>query len=368
MRALAALTVLALHVTVFSSPGSAPAVHVLAHLNVGVTVFFLISGFLLYRPFIAHRAGGAPAAPVRRYAWRRILRIFPAYWLVLTLLTVLPGFSGVTGGHWLSQYALLDSLALGSGNCVEALNKCGLAHTWSLGVEVGFYALLPLFALVAERLARRRSGAGWVRRELGILALLSLISILLHLRSSGSGVTGVITGTLLGYWLWFAAGMALAVLSVGARHGARASAWMRLVVERPWVPWVAALAVYGLLSALLPPTPFLFSHFDQTVTYVGFALVAALLMAPAVFGDRAGGMPRRFLAQPVMAWLGLVSYGIFLWHYAVVLRLGVPGSGLGFWPLLGATVAIAVACATLSYYGLERPLLRLKNRSRKVRA
>lgn len=368
MRAIAALTVLVLHVTVFSSPGSAPAVRVLSHLNIGVTVFFLISGFLLYRPFIAHRAGGAPAAPVRRYAWRRILRIFPAYWLVLTLLTVLPGFSGVTGGHWLSQYALLDSLALGSGNCVEALSKCGLAHTWSLGVEVGFYALLPLFALAAERLARRRPAARWVGRELGVLALLSLVSILLHLRSSGSGVTGVITGTLLGYWLWFAAGMALAVLSVGVPHGARASAWMRLVVERPWVPWVAAVALYLLLSALLPPTPFLFSRLDQTVTYVGFAVVAVLLMAPAVFGDRAGGIPRRLLAQPVMAWLGLISYGIFLWHYAVVLRLGAPGSGLGFWPLLGATLGIAVASASLSYYGLERPLLRLKHRSQKVRA
>jgi len=127
--------------------------------------------------------------------------------------------------------------------------------------------------------------------------------------------------------------------------------------------WLAAFVVYGLLSVLLPPTPFLFSHRDQTVAYVGFAVVAALLMAPAVFGDRACGLPRRVLAQPVVAWLGLISYGIFLWHYAVVLRLGVPGSGLDFWPLLGVTLAIAVACATVSYYVLEKPLLRFKYRS-----
>jgi peptidoglycan/LPS O-acetylase OafA/YrhL len=362
MRAVAALTVVVVHVTVFSKAGSAPAAHVLSHLNIGVTVFFLISGFLLYRPFIAHRAGGAPAAPVRRYAWRRVLRIFPAYWLVLTLLTVLPGFAGVTNGHWLSQYALLDALAFGSGNCVEALQTCGLAHTWSLGVEVGFYALLPLYALGADRLARRRPSTCWVRRELGLLAVLSAASILLHLRAPGGGSAGVITGTLLGYWLWFAAGMALAIMSIGVGDSAEASAAMRLVVERPWIPWLAALALYLLLSALLPPTPFLFLHLDQTIAYVGFALVAALLMAPAVFGDGAGGAPRRLLAQPVVAWLGLVSYGIFLWHYAVVLRLGAPGEGLGFWPLLGATLAIAVACATVSYYVLEKPLLRFKYR------
>jgi peptidoglycan/LPS O-acetylase OafA/YrhL len=363
MRAFAALTVVVVHVTAFSKAGSAPAAHVLSHLNIGVTVFFLISGFLLYRPFIAHRAGGAPAAPVRRYAWRRVLRVFPAYWLALTVLTVLPGFTGVTNGHWLTQYGLVDALALGSGNCVEALQTCGLAHTWSLGVEIGFYALLPLYALGADRLARARPSARWASRELGLLAVLSLVSILLHLRTTGNGAAGVITGTLLGYWLWFAAGMALAIASVREEGGAPMGSAFRLVLERPWVPWLAALALYLLLSALLPPTPFLFVRSDQTVVYAGFALVAALLMAPAVFGDQAGGIPRRVLAQPAVAWLGLVSYGIFLWHYAVVLRLGAPGEGLAFWPLLGATLTIAVACAALSYYALERPLLRFKYRS-----
>jgi peptidoglycan/LPS O-acetylase OafA/YrhL len=69
------------------------------------------------------------------------------------------------------------------------------------------------------------------------------------------------------------------------------------------------------------------------------------------------------LAQPVVAWLGLISYGVFLWHYAVVLRLGGPGAGLDFWPLLAVTLAITVALASVSYYGLERPLLRLKYRA-----
>ena len=48
----------------------------------------------------------------------------------------------------------------------------------------------------------------------------------------------------------------------------------------------------------------------------------------------AGGVPRRFLANPAVAWLGLVSYGIFLWHYAVTLDLGFDGDALSFWPLL----------------------------------
>jgi len=77
MRAIAVLCVLLVHVSVFASAGTVPATRLLMHLNVGVTIFFLISGFLLYRPFIAHRAGGAKAPPVSQYAKRRALRISP---------------------------------------------------------------------------------------------------------------------------------------------------------------------------------------------------------------------------------------------------------------------------------------------------
>ena len=83
-------------------------------------------------------------------------------------------------------------------------------------------------------------------------------------------------------------------------------------------------------------------------------------MLPAVFGDSAGGAPAGIPPPPVVAWLGLISYGIFLWHYVVALRLGVPGEGWSFLPLLVATVAITVPIAAASYYLLERPLLRFK--------
>jgi peptidoglycan/LPS O-acetylase OafA/YrhL len=101
MRAIAALTVVGLHTAVAGQAVSASIPgRLLAHLNIGVTIFFLISGFLLYRPFIAHRAGGPAAPRARDYAKRRILRIYPAYWVVLTVLVLVPGLTGVSGGHW----------------------------------------------------------------------------------------------------------------------------------------------------------------------------------------------------------------------------------------------------------------------------
>src|SRR5439155_8306716 len=60
-------------------------------LEVGVAIFFVISGFLLYRPFAASRAAGQPAPRTGPYAWRRVLRIVPAYWLALTVTVVVLG-------------------------------------------------------------------------------------------------------------------------------------------------------------------------------------------------------------------------------------------------------------------------------------
>ena len=99
-----------------------------------------------------------------------------------------------------------------------------------------------------------------------------------------------------------------------------------------------------------------------------YGAIAFFLLLPAVFADDGGGVPRRVLRNRVLAWLGLISYGIFLWHHPIALKLaGANDRGLfGSSRMLGitaATLAIAVACAALSYYLLERPVLRFKDRS-----
>src|SRR4029453_8643404 len=89
MRALAALGVLVCHVAlqVGFSPHNRFG-HYFARLDVGVAVFFVLSGFLLYRPFVARRMDGRPRPSPRDYLRNRFLRIFPGYWLALTLLDV----------------------------------------------------------------------------------------------------------------------------------------------------------------------------------------------------------------------------------------------------------------------------------------
>src|SRR3954470_1351783 len=90
LRAVAALSVLAFHAAFFAGmyTSDSPLRPYLAQPLAGVTVFFVISGFLLYRPFVRARAADDPAPRASAYAWRRFLRIVPAYWLALTVIAV----------------------------------------------------------------------------------------------------------------------------------------------------------------------------------------------------------------------------------------------------------------------------------------
>lgn len=110
----------------------------------------------------------------------------------------------------------------------------------------------------------------------------------------------------------------------------------------------------------MPASPFLVSRSDAILGHLGFGVIAALLLAPAVFGDRGGGLPRRF--RPVIAWIGLISYRIFLWHFVVGLELARRGASESFVLLLLSMLAITIPIAAASYYLVERPLLRLKYR------
>src|SRR3954447_17536908 len=97
LRALAALSVLATHVAPHA--GNSWVLPIAARLEVGVAVFFLISGFLLYRPFVRARLLGEQPRRVRAYAWRRALRIVPAFWVALTLITIWLDVPGVFSWH-----------------------------------------------------------------------------------------------------------------------------------------------------------------------------------------------------------------------------------------------------------------------------
>ena len=104
-----------------------------------------------------------------------------------------------------------------------------------------------------------------------------------------------------------------------------------------------------------------------------FGLIALLVMLPATFGANGPGRYRRFLRHPIPTWLGLISYGIFLWQFPVLITVLDAGVA-DWWPALQfpvvalTTLAGTIVCAAISFYALERPLMRWgKRRSAELR-
>jgi len=380
LRAIAALSVLSFHAAAIAGALERGfAGNMLAMLSRGVILFFVISGFLLYRPFVAARAHGRPHPDVARYARRRVLRIVPAYWVALTALAVFPGIPGVFGDDWWRYYLFLQLYS-------ESTFTGGIAVAWTLCVEVSFYLLLPLYALAVGGIGARSGPRAWLRAEIVALAGLAALGVAVQLAEARQEVSMSVGQSLLGQSTWFALGMGLAVASVAVERSGRRSWALRLIAERSGLLWLGALLSLVGLALLLHPGGLLgiaqALETEQSVprTLAAIALTAALsglLVLPAVFGTGAGGIPRRLLAAAPLAWLGLISYGIYLWHLPLAQLIGLPpeatpfssDAGLdlvgrvpqGTTPvLLAATVAATVAVAAASYYVVELPFLRRK--------
>ncbi len=382
LRAIAALSVLTFHVAAISGALERGfAGDVLAMLSRGVILFFVISGFLLYRPFVAARAGRRRAPSSTRYARRRVLRIVPAYWFALTVLAIYPGIEGVFSDDWWRYYFFLQLYS-------ETTFAGGIAVAWTLCVEVTFYVLLPLYAFAVGRLSPGEGPRGWLRAEVMALVLVATVGVGIQIAEARRAVPMEVGQSVLGQSTWFALGMALAVASVAVHHARSESRPLRIVAAHPGLLWLGAAGALAGLAALLHPGG-LFEiaqalESKQSVpktlaSIVLTALMSLLLALPAVFADRAGGLPRRLLAAAPVAWLGLISYGIYLWHLPLAQLIGLSpeaspftsGAGLdlvGAVPqgttavLLAATLAATTAVAALSYYVVELPFLRRKER------
>ena len=135
----------------------------------------------------------------------------------------------------------------------------------------------------------------------------------------------------------------------------------------PGAPVLLAIVLYVIAaSTFLRPTPSLafslFIDIDEYVAeYLLFGVIAALFVLPAIFGADGGGLTRRVLRHRTLTWLGLVSYGIYLWHFPAVIIFTDAGV-TSFVPLTLLTLALTIPCAAASYYLLERPLMRWAHR------
>ena len=341
VRAIAALSVLGLHV--LSTRVSAPRTvlgAIVAQLGSGVAIFFVLSGYLLYRPFARATLAAVPLPDRRRFWGNRVRRIVPAYWTALTFYLVI-GLVSVTPAMGPLCYAFLQAW-------VVHHQAEGIPPAWTLCSEMAFYLLLPFIAAKLDQ--RRGQHAALIVRDLAvaIAALWVLRIIVVDIGTRIRPVIGEIDVTLVGTLDMFLIGMTLAVIVADPDLQRRA---LR-VVPRWRVAWPAALVLY--LAVAAPGSMYNIAQWS-VIGRVWAMAIALLLIAPLVL--RPHDAPSGSVAK-AFAFLGLVSYGIYIWHYPLVTSLY--HDGLASWARVVISVAAAIAIGIASYFIVERRFLKTR--------
>lgn len=361
LRAIGAIAVVLTHVAFQTGQYPRGLIGaVLARLDVGVALFFVVSGFLLTLGFLRPASEGRPGPRLGDYAIKRVLRIWPVFvvTLVVVHLTVARDAGPASWARSLTMTTLYG----------DTFFTDGLTQMWSLETEVAFYVVLPLLLLASARLGRRH---GVLRTAvLGSVAL-TVVSLVW---------VGVVTQRVEGrfpfahQWLpayldWFAAGIVLAAAWVARSRGSR-HALVRvldLLGSLPGLCWSVAASVLLVASTpLAGPLDLSPSTTSSTMVLknLAYLVVGVLVVVPAVFGP-----PTRYraaLEHRVLRYLGQVSYAVFCIHLVVlhgVMAMTSTELFSGrFWLVAPLTLALSVAAAVVLHHAVERPAVSLAGR------
>ncbi|MGO3328378.1 acyltransferase family protein [Gordonia sp. (in: high G+C Gram-positive bacteria)] len=305
IRTVAALTVCLTHAAFWTGHYTDDYVgRLFARFEVGVTIFFVLSGYLLFSPWVRSLQAEAGDHPrLRRYAWHRVRRIVPAY--VITVAAVYLIFMFRTDssdlGHGWS--GLVRNLTLTQVYGFGHLHT-GLTQMWSLAAEIAYYIALPLISWpLARYVCRDRWRPDLLIAVLGGLLLLSPIWTMV---THDDGVDPTARLWAPTFAIWFVAGMLLAVIG-------------RLVRSWPTAPSVAvAVVAFALSAGAFAGEPTIVPNDAGAAVgkHLLYAVVAVGLIGPLV-----GGSPSRWsrlCGSRPMVWFGEISYEFFLVHVMVL--------------------------------------------------
>ncbi|MBJ7329998.1 MAG: acyltransferase [Solirubrobacteraceae bacterium] len=351
----------------------------------GLILFFVLSGFLLYRPFASSIVLGYAFPEPRRFLVNRFWRIAPAYVAILVAVGLVLGLAvtsadalfvgGSTGQATDMGGAIgrLDDPGLIVANLLLIQNYhpdgvlTGIGPAWTLGVEVAFYLTLPVLAVAAARLGRGR------RLRDRVLASLVPAAILLGLGLAGKGLAAatasagtdprdqwgqtwhaVLERSFLTWADMFAFGMVAAVVVTLVREGRLQRLQVRHVTR---VTVGSATVMLAVLSSVRLP---------ETVQSVLLAAVLAGVVLAVGMPSASPTRSRRALDWRPVVYVGVVSYSVYLWHMPIiglVRRYDLSLAGRpGFIVTVMMVFTLSVAVAAVTYRYVEGPGLRRKLR------
>ncbi len=305
----------------------------------GVTLFFVLSGFLLFLPFVRALLFGNTWPSHRQFYLRRIFRIFPAYYLSLILIVLLFQRQYLQPQHWQELGLFFTFLMDSSHATFKQLN----APFWTLAIEWQYYMLLPLLALGMRLIIWR------VKQNYRLLVTFACILALLAWglfsryvgtylmdqhptetflvpRSMLNGILFFTYGVSGKYLEDFGVGMLLSLCFVYAQHPSR-SPTVRTALQK-LSPWLLGTGLLGLLVMILWSyndrfvntwplfnNPFLFKYY-YLVSELCFSLSFGLCTLALLFGS--AQLKWLFEWSP-LRWIGMISYSLYMWHLPLLL-------------------------------------------------
>lgn len=331
---------------------------------VGVDVFFVLSGFLI-TSLIVREVWSTRRLDLVGFWARRARRLLPAALLVLAVTAiayaaVAPAVDVANNRSSFPAAALYVSNWVFADQAVDYFAadeaKSPVLHYWSLSIEEQFYLVWPLLALVIFIVAFRKS-----RAALGAISAVAILSFAYAIYLAGIDPDTAYFSTFTRAWQLLAGGLiALLVLAPEIKKRVLPG-WCRplLLVLAP----VAIITIVFAASSLFPGSA-LFQQRSALASSALATIATAVLIAAVWWFPRSGGI--RWLAAAPMQWIGRLSYGIYLWHWPLIIIGGLLGLASLHWVVNTAVVVVgAIVLAAASYVLVEQPVRRIDMRSRK---
>lgn len=337
LRALAVVMVLAYHLKIpFAKSGL-----------LGVTVFFVLSGFLITRILITE-IEETHTIDLKNFWVRRIRRLIPA---VLSMAVVIIFVSAVVNRVVFTK-GCKDFVAsvLGFNNWWQIFNKVSyfeaagapspFTHCWSLAIETQFYLIYPILLLLLARVVRGRKKRGKVFAIVSVLLAVVSMILMAVLYNPNGDPSRVYYGT---------DTRAFALL-IGALAAIQLE-YRIIKVRLPRKIW----ALIGSISLVILTCMMIFISSYSSFLYYGGQAIVSLLAAFVVYAVTVSkSMLNKILGHNALKWIGDRSYSIYLWHYPIIILIS--GGKKSAWWIMLIEIVLSVVLAEISYRFIETPI------------
>lgn len=349
--------------------------------NTGVSIFFVLSGFLLAFPFWKHYIEGAQYPAIRQYMFRRAARIVPAYYLVFIVSMILVVILNIPSGYFLLR-SITGLTFTSAFHYITFFPSDINGPFWSISFEVFCYVLMPLFMLAMFRLLKGRSIKIGLVYWIGVVILILVMNQFIHIYlTPGPEYRGWQYGNIGGAKFWmphynpigmfahFAIGILASGVAAKLNHSYEKLEKIKRAGIFDLIGGVSLILAIVFIWFVRSEPEFSVSLQQQPFFYPYFAILIAI---PLAIGTHTL-LLKKVLDNALFKFIAKISFGLYLWHYLFISLVAMWETdyhyfgiaSIAYWAIIsGAILLVSIIISTLSYYIVEEPVIKW---ARKIR-